>query len=75
MATSEFLEKKMFNIGDLVYTRDIKNVYWKYISNMPAVVVSVGPQNKFITIHINGQEFAVLAEWIEKRTMEGSCIK
>ena len=75
MATSESLEKKMFNVGDLVYTRDIKNTLWYFLSNMPAVVVSIGPQNKYITIHINGQDLAVAAEWIEKRTTEGSCIK
>ena len=65
----------MFKIGDLVYTREIKNLYWQFLSNRPGVVVEIGPQNRFITVNIDGQDVAVLAEWIEKRTMEGSCIK
>jgi hypothetical protein len=65
----------MFSVGDLVYTREIKNLYWHFLSNMPGVVVEVGPQNRFITVNIEGQDVAVLAEWIEKRTLEGSCTK
>lgn len=72
MDTSEFLEKEEYNVGDLVYVNS-KSVYWKHLHAAPAIVVSIGPQNKYITIHIHGKDIAILAKWIEKRTMEDSC--
>lgn len=74
MAISESTGGDTFEIGDLIYTkRRLKYVYWSHLANKPGVVVGICPQNRYITINIDGQDISVPPAWVEKRTLEGSC--
>lgn len=65
----------MFNVGDLVFLKQDSNLCSKYMGKTPAIVISLGPLKKFITIYIDGKEIAVQPSWIEKYTMEGKCLE
>ena len=67
----------MFNVGDLVYLREesVRKNMWLPFSNKPFIILKIGPAPNVITINVEGQTVSVMAAWLEKRTMEGQCIK
>ena len=60
----------MFKVGDLVYVKKIKNLYWAAYAHRPGLVVEIGPHPNVLTINIDGKNLAVVKDWVEKRTME-----